>query len=82
MFQIPLFPEKLLPITYKHCFFLIHSELSQIPPTLHDLHQIILTSLLPSVQCRKGTYQAIILIDVILGERIEVSEMKEHKTAI
>lgn len=78
MFQIPLFPEKLLPVTYKE-ILLTPSALSQIPHTLRDLHQVILTSLLPSVHCRSGTYQAIILIDVILGERIKVSEMRNKK---
>lgn len=80
MFQIPLSFQLLKFACYLQMqIFLTPSPPSQSPPTLHVLHQVILMSLLPSVHCITGTYQAVILIDIILGERIKVSEMRKHK---
>lgn len=59
--------------------FLIPLSLSLSSPMLHDLHMVILVFLLPFVCGITGTYQLVIFVDIILGERIKVSEMRKHK---
>lgn len=78
MLMFQTFPKKLLPVAYKW-MFLIPLPLSLSSPMLHDLHMVILVFLLPSVCGVTGTYQAVIFVDIILGERIKVSEMRKHK---
>lgn len=78
MFQT--FPEKLLPAAYQQ-IFLTPSALSLSSSPLHDLHPVILVFLFPSVHGAAGTYQAVIFVDIFLGERIKVSETRKHKQA-
>jgi len=77
MFQIPLHFQR------SPCLLLTNTDFSHplTTATLHDLDQVILMSLLPFAYSIMGTYQAVILIDIILGERIKVSEMRKDRKA-